>query len=1697
MINPHRVRITFSAICFLLFISAIEAVSQQTSTPQQEYVPPELQASDPQVKGYLDSSDKLSSKGDYIQAFQQLQKALDLCTAKGFVADKALVEARLGGAYFVQGKLTDAKQLWLDSFADAVKTANLVLQADALVALSGMSQASGNPAEALDLGTRALDLARKSKNLFIQSRCFGELGNLQHALGKQKEARTNVEEALSLDRLNHYSWEPWHLLYLAWITADDSKLDGAMQLATSARELAIQKQNYLVFSLASGWLGQALVRKGHLDAGIKLLELSRDGVSEDGKPLFSNMPSYRAAMALPFPRITILAAIGDAYKAGQRVDDELKTYQELYDSAKAAGFTLAAAGASAEIAVLHQNKKEYDQAITYYALAAEGFNLAGNTVQRINALSSEAFLLGQQAQNERAAAIYEELVPLVKSVGDTGRRFLFDLSIAEMVQPKGDLQRTQKALEDAESLLSPDLSLATIEPKLVLELYVRMADLAAKNSQPMQELVALEKGMNPAEAVDANAKTVIGGVVREKLNAAHAREAADQAYANGRFTQALLCLELIQHFEQIDAQWNGKSAEYAQSVTKDEIVSRLLQLPSKIIAQAGGAEFLETNLQQMGPVARAVKIPILMSLVGHYMTEQRQDMVVKFLSAALPSVNLQQPAPWDVAIVCNLALSLMQQKQQDAAIKELGPCLETAVKVGDPNLLAVAHQTNYFVLSMAGKSDGAKESAQYLLDHSAQDPAQYAQMAQLQTQQGKFADSVESWQKALHLFEARKDLAGMASAHVAIATDLDSIKSRADEEQNNLESALALYKTLGSSEGQARTSMLLGKFFTEKKDAAKARNYFDAALKLAREAKSPELEANVLSEIGQAYRSSDQPAKALESFRASEKIYHAINNPGNEAWQLRNEALALNDLSRFDEAMDTAIRASHLADASGNWVYRYWTRRLLADGYANRGDYRNALTELREARSISDAANQPLNSAWAALSLAAAFSTLGQWEEALADVDFALPIVRQFNDTEDEFQALNLLIDIYGARESELKDLDKAVEYYESASRLVQKADKTKQAVLDLSIEEIYWQQGRFKEAIEKATAALTYFKKIKDDWGQPNALISLAEAQRSAGDLRAAEAMLTRAEPLVKRANNFYITGRLYYGQANLLKAQGRFKEAIDKYEHVVALLEQVKSTSDLSIRRKTSESYGFIYDELVDTYYRLADQDPQSKVSAADSALRYAELNKARIFTSSWGQTFVDVLKHELPAQLQERERELSARNDSLQSELQREDRRSAGRIEQDIRKVQDEQSALQQEIRRANPAYAAVRYPQPSAIKDLPLHPDELLVEFKFLPDSLVVWMVRGTPNGHELVAFYKVAHPKNWFAERITSIRDAFNRGQPDLFDPHASEELFLALFPEPFARYLSAKRVVFIPDDVLYLIPFEVLSPKALQSQFPLLSQSTSYFPSAAAFRLSRVTARVAVQFVAQFLGIADPITSTDDERYMAAADISAIETLEGKSPKLKNVPVPPLGQLELTSIRTRDYFFTRLPDTALEVKNIAALFSSTSSPSVVRIGIDATKRDLLQTDLGRFRFIHFATHGFFPVEPGIHEPALILSYDGKDQQRMFLTLSEILQLKLRAEMVVLSACNTGSGKVTRADGVSSLGTAFLAAGASSATMSLWKVSDKSTAIFMQVFYRNLVNGMSKSDALGAARSTLFAQGYKNPFFWGSFVLTGE
>jgi len=1699
----------------IVFVSVF-GLCQDAPESSKRYVPDEFQVSDSEVKALIDSATESAAHGNYSERTQSLQKALARCEEKKFIADKAIVEDLLGIASASDGKVEEARRQWANALSDGITSQNLVLQADVLVGLSVLSQGIGNLAEALDLANRALETARKSKSLYLQSRALGELGRLQLALGKKADSTASVEEALRIDRLNKYEWEAGHLLYLAWITAaePDSNPDKALDIATSARKLAIQKENYLVFIQASTSLGQMYVRKGQVSKGIEILERTQNGASDNGEPLFKRPASYQAAVTLPFLRVVLLEASATAYQTGQHPDEALKSWQQLYDTAKTAGFTLAASEALHAMADLYSSKKDYDNAISYYSLAAQAWTTGGNQQRKIDALSSEAALLFNRGQVEKAVQLDEEVLPLAKALHDVRREFLVNLAIAEALQDKGGLDRTEIALKNAESLISPDLTVKDVSPNFVVELYVRLSSLEEKKGHPVEQLLALEKAMIPAEVLGTGPSSTSPNMkpmawldtqVKEKLAAINAIDAGEKALANGDLVTALLYFELVQYFEHMDSRWNGKFDDYSSNLGKNVAVQRVLALPFQIITKPDGAKGLENNLMQAGPIVQMAKLPILTALTNYYMMQQHPEMAAKYATSALPYLRLgenDKPNRWDVELVCELSVAQLLQKDLKAATQYVGPCLRSAKRFGDPQLLAIAHQSNVWVSEATGKQADAEESVRFLQRTKPTDPVLYVTSAKLKSEQGDFAGATMALEHATQLYESQKDFSGAASTHLLLASSIISNDQEADRTKRvHLEAALALYKQIDSSDGQIKGDEFLAEYYEGKHNTKRAQELLEAALRLAREAKKDELEGGVLAEFGLAYRSSNEVAKAKDYYQDSAEIYHRIGDSADEAFQLRNVALALSDMHKPTEALEAALQAKSLADTSKSWFSQYWSRRALAQLYGIQGGYEDSVTCLREARDISELANQPLDSAWAALELSGYLRTIGMWQESLEQINSAIPVLQQFKDTYDEAVAYMELMGTYGARESEIKDLNKALDYYGMAYGILSKNHPERVASLNLDIAEIDWDQGRFKDAIAKSTEALSYYKGLKDELGQVNALITLAEAQTSDGDVQAATHTLGLAKPLVDLVGNFYVTGRLYYEQAGLLKKEGRFREAIEQYQRVIAMLEQFKSgSSNSGNRRLVSETYSFIYDELIDAYYSLGTSDRQYALSSADKALEYTELNKSRVFANSWGQIFIDGLRRQVPSQLQERERTMLAQQAGVQSELQESllgtAHRTVEQVEAALNSLKHEETQLTQELRQASPAYAEIRYPQPVVLAQLPVRSEELLVEFKMLREAVLVWMVSGSPQGGKLIAFYKVDHTRQWFQDRIFSFRDAFNSGHPEQFDPTVSEELFNSLFPEPFAENLTtAKSVVFVPDDILFLLPFEMLSPKASEGDFSLLTTATDYFPSSGTFSLSRAVVRSQARWQEQFIGIADPITSPDDERYVATTILPAPKTAEAASAK---TDTPAVRGSSTSKIKLRGLDLERLPETATEVRTIANLFPGTSGTEV-RTGIDATKQELIQTDLGRFRFVHFATHGILPVEAGIKEPALVLSFEGTNEDDMLLTLSEVFQLKLHADMVVLSACNTGSGKVTRAEGVASLGTAFLAAGASSATVSLWHVADKSTAILMQEFYRNLLAGMPKAASLAAARSKLASMSpeYRNPFYWAPFVLTGE
>ena len=191
--------------------------------------------------------------------------------------------------------------------------------------------------------------------------------------------------------------------------------------------------------------------------------------------------------------------------------------------------------------------------------------------------------------------------------------------------------------------------------------------------------------------------------------------------------------------------------------------------------------------------------------------------------------------------------------------------------------------------------------------------------------------------------------------------------------------------------------------------------------------------------------------------------------------------------------------------------------------------------------------------------------------------------------------------------------------------------------------------------------------------------------------------------------------------------------------------------------------------------------------------------------------------------------------------------------------------------------------------------------------------------------------------------------------------------------------------------------------------------------------------------------------------------------------------------------------FAPLPATRAEVNRIAATLGVPPDSPDIRLGRAANEKDLKALDLGAYRFLHFATHGVLAGDvPYLNQPALVLSQTadlgGEDG---FLTMSEVLRLPLRADMVVLSACQTALGREITGEGVVGLSRAFLYAGSRAAVVSLWPVDDASTAVFMGRFYEHVKGGLPPARALARAKQELRASpAHAHPFYWAPFVFFG-
>jgi CHAT domain-containing protein len=562
-----------------------------------------------------------------------------------------------------------------------------------------------------------------------------------------------------------------------------------------------------------------------------------------------------------------------------------------------------------------------------------------------------------------------------------------------------------------------------------------------------------------------------------------------------------------------------------------------------------------------------------------------------------------------------------------------------------------------------------------------------------------------------------------------------------------------------------------------------------------------------------------------------------------------------------------------------------------------------------------------------------------------------------------------------------------------------------------------------------------------------------------------------------------------------------------------------------------------------VIEGYLRLLSRNPSIvPASVIEETFGYADVLRGQsvqraLQASSARSATKDPVLAQLVRASQDIEKQIGAAvgalNNLLTLPASERDEQAVASTQAQIARLQATRTQSLKDIAKKFPSYGDLVNPPPPSPADLQkqLVGDEALLSYYFGRFDSFVWVLRKDGP----VQFVRIGMKLGDINAKVTKLRESLEPNAPMIsdipaFDLNLAYDLYAALLKPTEANWKPAKNLIVVTNGALGLLPLSLLptEPSRIDpNDDPLFSSyrkvpwlarthAVTLVPSTSALLTLRKLP-VGTAGRQQLIGFGDPLFSKEqaDEaaKDEAAKDDKPIQVAEvpnvsrgmplkrRNGPKLDGVDSVQLAQLP------------RLPDTAEELKSIALTLQADPA-KVLNLGKDANENNVKTMNLSKFKIIAFATHGLVPGElDGLVQPALALTAPAVADSAGdgLLTMEEILALKLDADWVVLSACNTGAGAVAGAEAASGLGRAFFYAGTRALLLTNWSVhSESARALITDLFKRQaddpkLTRGEALQQAMmalvdgpgyiGADGKTEFA--YAHPLFWAPYSVIGD
>jgi CHAT domain-containing protein len=891
--------------------------------------------------------------------------------------------------------------------------------------------------------------------------------------------------------------------------------------------------------------------------------------------------------------------------------------------------------------------------------------------------------------------------------------------------------------------------------------------------------------------------------------------------------------------------------------------------------------------------------------------------------------------------------------------------------------------------------------------------------------------------------------------------------------------SLLIARSIGDLDALARCFNLVGNAYQNSGYSLKAGNYFDSSRVIRTQLQDRRGVAECLGNISAVHYSLDQISEsyrfATEALRLRRELGDTLqicqsllnmvsafrhHRPleENKAWMTEvhsfcgtsSDTMMMSRILQADgmiaESDGEFERAEVLYDSALVLLGRAESARLrislltsLALLRSSKGDYDAALRYHLQA---TDLAAKTGNNAALASSLhniGTIQRQLGDSETAIKYLHRSLEIRRALVVPNEMVESLCELGDIY----LESNDLPAASEYYHQAEQIARSSDNPRlKTETWTGLARVKQRQGAYREAAITLDSALSISRQQSDQQASLDILIMRADFARIARDFTEAERQLTAAKAILESRNTYANLQRFEIVAGMLQHDRGEIDSAFQTLSRVVWRLEQSRRTIPSSeLRADQKDSNRYLYEDLIAVI--LTQYQVSHAPALLDSLVRYFELAKSRSLEEALDRPSFSSnspaaagLQRQSTKTLARIERLEDELGDSLSGEARRQLQSEIARLE-----IQLVDLRLRQSLADPLSRYSA-KTAEPSASSLIAFLSNRSAAALSYLLTPEKSLLIMATRDGITVDTLPGRQQLTRRFAEYSSILqRSAHDELLLDSLRMAATDLTNIVLGPvaDRLAQY---QRIYIVPDGALSLLPFESL---IIEGRYLAESLQVIYTPSL------------------QVLLQESNVKSSSAHSVLVIAD-------------------PEPGDK-----------VTALPYSRKEAEWIAEALPSAKCS--IRVGSEAVRSALMSAEVSDYDIIHFATHSAVDY----NDPSrsrIWLSPDTAAGSAQYLTLADIMQMSIPADLAVLSSCESGGGRFRLGEGITGFVQGFMSAGCHNVMVSLWDVEDYASAVFMKEFYRNIDGGYD--EALHKAKLAMIQSPrlrLRHPYYWAAFVLT--